>query len=199
MPQPRNIFGPKKPVKISADASSKGMGAVLLQEDRPVAYASKALTQSQQKYAQIEKKMLAIIFGYTTFHEFIFGMPDVYVETDHRLLEMIFRKPLHQAPARLQRMILTIQKYAVRVHYRPSKDLVVADTLLSTFLHEDASDNTGEDCEVNAIQTLSISAEYRAKIERESLCDPELQQIRILVQKGWPEHKHDTQTGTHPI
>ena len=41
-------FDPAKPVKISVDASSKGMGAVLLQNEQPIAYASKALTKSQQ-------------------------------------------------------------------------------------------------------------------------------------------------------
>ena len=56
-------FDPTEVIRISVDASSKGMGAVLLQDDQPVAYASKALTKSQQNYAQIEKEMLAIMFG----------------------------------------------------------------------------------------------------------------------------------------
>jgi len=53
-------FHPKKLVKVSVDASSKGMGAVLLREECPIAYASKALTSSQQNYAQIEKEMLQL-------------------------------------------------------------------------------------------------------------------------------------------
>lgn len=55
------FFDPSKPTKISVDASSKGMGAVLLQDDHPIAYASKSLTPTQQQYAQIEKEMLAIV------------------------------------------------------------------------------------------------------------------------------------------
>ena len=96
-------FDPAKPVKISVDASSKGMGAVLLQDEQPVAYASKTLTKSQQNYAQIEKEMLAIVFGCTRFHEYIFRLQNVEIETDHKPLEMILTKPLHQAPARLQK------------------------------------------------------------------------------------------------
>lgn len=192
-------FDPKKPVKISVDASSQGMGAVLLQEDRPVAYASKALTKSQQNNAQIEKEMLAIVFGCTRFHEFIFGLPEVYVETDHKPLEMILRKPLHQAPARLQRMILTIQKYTIKVHYRPGKDLVIADTLSRAFVQENADESTLEEFEVNAIQTLPISAEYCEKLKRETLNDPTLQQVKVLVEIGWPETKYDAPTNTHPF
>ena len=102
-------FNPDKPVRISVDASSKGMGAVLLQENHPIAYVSKALTNTQRNYAQIEKEMLAIVFGCTKFHVYIFGIPNVEIETDHKSLETILKKPLHQAPARLQKMIMAIQ------------------------------------------------------------------------------------------
>ena len=49
------FFNPRQPVKLSVDASSKGLGAILLQNDHPVAYASRAFTDSQQRYAQIKK------------------------------------------------------------------------------------------------------------------------------------------------
>ena len=56
-------------------------------------------------------------------------MVDVTVETDHKLLESILKKPLYQAPIRLQKMIMTIQRYNIKVRYRPGKELVIADTL----------------------------------------------------------------------
>ena len=74
---------PKGRVTLSVDASFKGMGAVILQNDRPVAYVSKALTQSQQNYAQIEKEMLAIVFGCEHFHDYLYGQREVTVESDH--------------------------------------------------------------------------------------------------------------------
>ena len=49
-------FDPSKPTTLQVDASQKGLGATLMQEGRPIAFASKSLTQSEQKYAQIEKK-----------------------------------------------------------------------------------------------------------------------------------------------
>jgi hypothetical protein len=51
------------------DASSKGLGAALVQNGQPIAYASRALTKTQQNYAQIEKETLAIAFGCTKFHQ----------------------------------------------------------------------------------------------------------------------------------
>ena len=81
-----NFFNSDKPTTLSVDASSKGMGAVLLQEEGPIAYASKSLTASQRNYAQIEKEMLAIVLGCTKFHAYIYGLPNVCVETDHKPL-----------------------------------------------------------------------------------------------------------------
>ena len=103
-------FDVKQPLTLSVDASSKGLGAVILQEDKPIAYASRALTKTQQNYAQIEKETLAIAFGCSKFHEYIFRR-EITVESDHKPLQSIFRKPLYQAPPRLQRILLTLQQY----------------------------------------------------------------------------------------
>ena len=65
------FFNPKTR-SLSVDASSKGLGAVILQKHRPVAYSSKALTESQKNYAQIENEMLAIVFGCERFHDFLY-------------------------------------------------------------------------------------------------------------------------------
>lgn len=68
------IFDPRKETKITCDASKDGVGAALLQchggHWRPVAYASRALTQVEQRYAQIEKEALSILFGCDKFHQF---------------------------------------------------------------------------------------------------------------------------------
>ena len=69
-------------------------GAVLQQGNHPVAYTSRALTQTQQNHAQIKKEKLAVVFGCTRFHEYIYGLPNVEVETDHKPLEAILKKPL---------------------------------------------------------------------------------------------------------
>lgn len=61
-------FNDKKPLILSVDSSKDGLGAVILQDGAPVAYASKSLTDCQKNYAQIEKETLAIAFGCQDFN-----------------------------------------------------------------------------------------------------------------------------------
>ena len=62
-------FDSSKPTEESGDASSQGLGFVLTQEDHPVTYASRALTQAEQRYSQIEKELLALVFGLEHNHQ----------------------------------------------------------------------------------------------------------------------------------
>ena len=137
------FFDPKEPVTLSVDASSKGVSAVLLQNDRPVTYASKALAPSQENYAQIEKEMPAIVFGCEQFHDYLYGQREITVESDHKPLEAILKKPI-QAPLRLQKMILRLKPYAVNVKYIPGSHLVLADTLSRAYLPSQAADKPDE-------------------------------------------------------
>ena len=121
-------FDTNKSVTLEVDVSQHGLGAVLIQDRKPVAYASKSLNPSEQEYAQIEKEMYAIVFGAERFHQYIYGRP-VEISTDHKPLEAILKKSLSAAPPRLQRMILRLQTYDVNVRHKPGKEIPVADTL----------------------------------------------------------------------
>ena len=99
----------REKVTIQCDASQHSLCAVLLQGEQPVAYASRALTPTEENYAQIEKELLAIVFACEKFDAYIYGRDSVHVQTDHKPLEFIFRKELCVAPKRLQRMLLRLQ------------------------------------------------------------------------------------------
>ena len=64
-------FDSSKPTEGSGDASSQGLGFVLTQEDHPVTYASQALTQAEKHYSEIEKELLAQVFGLELNHQYI--------------------------------------------------------------------------------------------------------------------------------
>ena len=118
-----------KPVKLSVDASVKGLGAAVIQENGVVAYASRAMTPTEQRYAQIEKEMLAVVFGCTKFHKLIYGKSDVIIESDHKPLESLLKKPMHISPMRIQRMRLKLQPYSFELVHTSGKSIGLADCL----------------------------------------------------------------------
>ena len=97
-------------VVIQVDASLRGLGVVVLQEGKPTAFASKALHDAETRYANIDRELLAVVFGCVRFHTNVYGKQFV-VESDHKTLEMIQHKALTAAPPRLQRMLLHLQPY----------------------------------------------------------------------------------------
>ena len=90
-------FDSSKPTKGSEDVSSQGLGFVLTLEDHPVTYASRALTQPEQRYSQIEKEDLDLVFGLEHNHQYVCGRK-VILYTDHKPLVSISREPLAAAP-----------------------------------------------------------------------------------------------------
>ena len=77
-----------KPVVIQTDMSDVGVGAVLMQEGKPVSFASRVWDDCERGYAPIEKEMKAIVFGLEKFNDYCFGR-HVTVESDHKPLETI--------------------------------------------------------------------------------------------------------------
>ena len=71
------LYSPDAETKVSADSSSYGLGAVLLQKQqdtwRPVAYASRLLSEAESRYAQIEKEALAGTWAFEKFTDYILG------------------------------------------------------------------------------------------------------------------------------
>ena len=126
--RPLHYYDRRKPVTVQADASQRGLGACLLQEGQPISYASKSLKDTETRYANIERELLAIVFTCQQFNTYVLGRPFT-VETDHKPLEMIHQKNLTSAPPRLQRMLLQLQQYNVTIRYRPGKEMLLADAL----------------------------------------------------------------------
>ena len=95
----------KKPVTIQVNASGKGIGATLIQDDGRVAFVSKALTPTEQHYANNERELLICVFSAEHFQTYVFGR-HFTIKSDHKSLEQISMKNLADAPVHLQRMLL---------------------------------------------------------------------------------------------
>ncbi|KAK2718755.1 hypothetical protein QYM36_005929 [Artemia franciscana] len=101
-----SYFDPEaKEIEVITDASHHGLGAQLTTDGATVAFASRSLSEAEQRYSQMEKEMLAITFSCKRFHQYLFGRT-ICVTTDHKPLESIFGKSIQRAPPRLQRMML---------------------------------------------------------------------------------------------
>ena len=119
-------FDPGATPTLQCDASMHGLGACLMQDGHLVAYASRSLTPTEVQYAQIEKEPLAIVFAMEKLETYLYGRK-VLVESDHKPLEAIFKKSLLNAPKRLQRMLLRLQRYEFEVSYKKVTALFLAD------------------------------------------------------------------------
>ena len=90
-------YDTKKPVALHVDASGKGLGAALFQDNKQIAFVLKALTPAETRYANIERELLAVVYGCEKFHSYLCGRSFV-VGTDHRPLEQVHKNNLMEAP-----------------------------------------------------------------------------------------------------
>ena len=131
-------YNPEEELTLQCDASDKGLGAALLQQGQPKAFASRALSACELGYAPIEKELLAVVYGMERFHHYTYGRK-VVVNSDHKPLESIVKKPLHMAPKRLQRMLLRLQGYDISLRYLKGTEVFLADTLSRAYLGDEVT------------------------------------------------------------
>ena len=189
-------YDPSKPAVIETDASIKGLGAVLLQEGRPVRFLSKSLTATEAGYSNIERELLAVLFACEKLHVYTFGRK-VDLNTDHKPLESIFQKPISLAPARLQRMLLRLSKYDIQVKYVGAKHVLLADTLSRLLEPGKSKEIPGLD--VKIAQVMSIMPTRLENLQEETKSDHILTELRQLIMTGWPESMQDLPQDIHPF
>jgi RNase H-like domain found in reverse transcriptase/Reverse transcriptase (RNA-dependent DNA polymerase)/Integrase zinc binding domain len=183
-------FDPKKKLILQVDSSKDGMGACLVQDGHPIAFASRSLSDTEQAYAQIEKELNAIVFGLTRFHFYVYGRK-VLVQTDHKPLVSIATKNVNKVAPRLQRMQLKIIKYDIDIMYLPGKQMVLADTLSRASLQETDLDDPEMDVLVHSVSKhMPLTPERRLEFQRETEKWEVAQQLKELVMNGWPDHRN---------
>ena len=122
-------FNPRSATTLQADAYKKGLGAVILQDSRPVMFASQALTGAEKNYQNLERECLVMIWGMEKFHYFLYGK-QFTLETDQKPLVSIYRKHMVEISPRIQRLIVRSFPYQpFDIQYRKGKEIPLADAL----------------------------------------------------------------------
>ena len=135
------LFEPERETRVSADASSYGLGAVLRQKQsngnwKPVAYISRSMTATEQRSAQIEKEALALTWACEHLSQYLLGSKFT-LETDHKpLIPLLSTKNLEDLPIRVQRFRLRMMRYQYEIIHVPGKELNTADFLSRSPLQE---------------------------------------------------------------
>ena len=154
-------------------------------DGKPIAFASKALTDQEKNYANIECELLAVVFGCERFHTYVFGAQFI-VESDHKPLVSIQHKPLSKVPPRLQRLKLRLQPYNVEIAYKPGKDMVFADMLSRT------NPTPGPTIQLDqTIHMVTFSTEKKQLMKAATDNDEITRQLRQVILDGWPEKASD--------
>jgi hypothetical protein len=111
---------------VYCDASSMGIGGVLMQDGRAIAYASRQLRRHEEHYPTHDIELLAVIHTLKVWRHYLLGNL-VHIYTDHKSLKYLFTQP--DLNMRQRRWLELIKDYELEVHYHPSKANVVADAL----------------------------------------------------------------------
>lgn len=184
-------FNPEDEIVLIVDASPVGLGAVLVQlskkEERVISFASKSLSEVEQRYYQTEREALGIVFGIERFKYYLFGR-DFWLYTDCKPLEFLFSERSKPC-ARIERWILRVQSFRFKVCYKPGK-LNIADSLSRLVrLHKEGAIDSS--CEYGLWQLVEHSRPVAISIQElceASQSDSELLRVKEAMEEdGWTE------------
>ncbi|WVZ80963.1 hypothetical protein U9M48_028396 [Paspalum notatum var. saurae] len=169
-----------KSFTMYCDASNEGLGCVLMQEGKVIAYASRQLRKHEVNYPTHDLELAAIVHALKIWRHYLFGNRcEIY--TDHKSLEYIFTQ--NELNMRQRRWLELIKDYDLEIHYHPGKANVVADALSrKRFMHH------------TTVATFEAEPTLDQEIRKHQKTDEKIQEIQeqIKVDKA-PQFREDEQ------
>ncbi|KAL0161729.1 hypothetical protein M9458_045454, partial [Cirrhinus mrigala] len=180
---------------VTCDASAMAIGAVLSQEqngvERPIAFTSRALSPTEQRYSVGEREALACVWSCERWHLYLYGRPFTLRTDQHALVALLATSGTGHRPLRLHRWYDRLRQYNYKLQFTPGRENVVADLLSRSVLVQGTTDDVNHP-ETDIIQLThtshtplqSIVSLHELKTASEQ--DPILSQLRTYIREGLP-------------
>ena len=187
-------FNKTKKHTIQCDVSKKGLSAVLLQESKPVMYVSRALTETEQRYSNIERELQAIVFALERLNHYTFDRT-ITVQSDHQPLQHIWKKYIVSPSPRLQRLLLRPAHYDIN-RVPPLNKNVIADAF-SRVCPLQSNNSKIKESNINVIpvhhitQSAPVSKTRLHELRLATESDPTLCSLTKTKHEGWPQFRKD--------
>ena len=212
-----SYYDKNRPTFIEVDTSGQGLGAALLQGDispaelsscnqtegnyllicdrlKPIAYASKLLSDAEKRYSNIERELLGVVWAIEHFHHFTFANK-VNIIPDHKPLHPLFAgKSLVSCSLRTARLLLKIIDRDVTFYYQNGPSMHISDALSRLSSHNSEHGNKHEVKGLNVMVSevsLILSTVILDVFRKETASDESLSLLKLYVMHGWPSTDKD--------
>ena len=203
-------FDIKKPTMLRCDGSKlNGISVVLKQQQengdwKPVACASRFLSDTEKNYHPIEVEMLAITWDCEKMNSYLHGFLNFLIVTDHKpFIPILQSKLLGDMSPRIQSMRMRLMKYSFKAKHCPGNNLVDVDAFSRAPTHplNEKELYAERDVECHVIAVLKQVAVSDSRLEEigSKLCEDEtLVKLTKIISNGWPSEKKDCSESIKP-
>ena len=211
-----SYYDKTKPIFIEVDASGQGLGAVLLQGSvsseelkqasqtdgkylkfrnklKPIAFASKSLSEAEQRYSNIERELLGVVWAIQHFNHYTFANK-INIISDHKPLQPLFSgKSLTSCSPRTARLLLKVIDRDVRFFYQQGPSMHLSDPLsrLSSHNTQDGNKEEVQGLKVNICDITSVKNVTLDQFKEHTASDEDFKLLKMYVMHGWPSAQQD--------
>ena len=169
------------------DASKKGFGAIILQDNKPIYFASRSLTLAEKNYQNLEQECMAAIWGMEKFHFYLYGK-EFLLQMDQKPLTSIFKKHLVDVSPRVWRITMCSWLYMFKTEWIPGKDNAITDKLSRVSAMPVNLIKSKIELPIHEVNIIKATMEEEdvRELQQETASDLELQAVAKAISNGWP-------------